>query len=131
MHKIARSLFATALFAMLTACGNHEDPAENTAQASPAAAVVVPASAPTPAPAPTPLPDNVVRLWHWDQVFIVNSDGSVSPRGPIAYHGIQLGGQGVRFGAGVSFGGVDFAALRGHDMNVHFDHGILVIDSFM
>jgi len=130
MHKIVRSMFAAALIAALAGCGHHEDPAENTAQAAPAAAAA-PVVAPAPEPAPAAIPDSVVRVWHWDQVFIVNADGSVSPRGPIAYNGIQLGGQGVRFGSGVSFGGVDFAAMRGHDMNIHFEHGTLVIDSFM
>ncbi|MBS0458259.1 MAG: hypothetical protein JSS44_13150 [Proteobacteria bacterium] len=50
-------------------------------------------------------------------VFRVNRDGSVSPRVPIRFKGISMSGN-QSFTRGVSFNGVDFAAMQGHDISV-------------
>lgn len=50
-------------------------------------------------------------------VFRVNRDGSVSPRVPIRFKGISMSGN-QSFNRGVSFNGVDFAAMQGHDISV-------------
>ncbi len=50
-------------------------------------------------------------------VFTSNRDGSVSIRMPIHYHGTTMSGSNT-FTRGVSFNGVDFAAMQGHDIQI-------------
>lgn len=42
--------------------------------------------------------------------FQRNADGSWSPLHPVTINGVTMGGPGVQFREGVSFGGVDLAA---------------------
>jgi hypothetical protein len=124
--KFSLSIIATALLAACNSGGTQTTVDTQPQTSAPPAQLSSP-----PAETQQELAPNVVRLVHWNQVFIVNEDGSVSPRGPIFYNGISLGGPGIKFGRGVSFAGIDFAALQGHDLNVHFEGQVLVIDNFL
>lgn len=119
MLKIIYSLLYIVATLPLTACGKESTQTTASAQLQP-----------TPT-ATQDLAPNIVRQMHWEQVFVINADGSVSPRGPISYRGVTLGGPGIKFGRGVSFSGVDFASLQGHDLNAHFEGPVLVIDDFL
>jgi hypothetical protein len=129
MSKLIKFSLSIITTALLAACnsGGMQTSVDTQSQTS----APRPQLSASPAETQQELAPNVVRLMHWDQVFTVNDDGSVSPRGPIYYHGISLGGPGIKFGRGVSFGGIDFAALQGHDLNAHFEGQMLVIDNFL
>ena len=61
----------------------------------------------------------------WD-VFKHHADGSIEPIVSVKIAGVQLGPV-VRFGKGVSFGGVDFSMYIGHDLVVKEQEGVTVI----
>ncbi len=63
------------------------------------------------------------------QVFQVNANGSVSPLMPVHVKGVTMS-PGVSFRAGVSFGGLDIAALRGKDLEVEQQGSTVVIKGF-
>lgn len=60
------------------------------------------------------------------QIFRINPDGSVEPIRRIRIGGVQCG-PGVRFGSGVSFGGVDLSQFVGRDLSVEDRDGVLII----
>jgi len=62
----------------------------------------------------------------FDSVFITHPDGSLEPRQPIRVGGVTLG-PGVKFGRGVSFGGIDFSQFAGRDFEVETDNNVLVV----
>jgi len=66
----------------------------------------------------------------YDQIFQVNADGSVSPRMPVSVGGITMGGPGISFNVGVSFGGVDIASLRGKDIEIERQADAVIIKGF-
>lgn len=59
-------------------------------------------------------------------IFKTNTDGSIEPLKVVRIGGVQMG-PGVRFGRGVSFGGVDLALYIGRDFAVEITDGIYVI----
>lgn len=60
------------------------------------------------------------------QIFKVNPDGSIEPIRVVRIGGVQMG-PGVRFGRGVSFGGLDLSQYIGRDFQVEEQSGILII----
>jgi hypothetical protein len=66
--------------------------------------------------APANVQRNAQRV-SYATIFKSNSDGSVSIRMPIHYHGTTMSGSNT-FTRGVSFNGVDFAAMQGHDIQI-------------
>jgi hypothetical protein len=60
------------------------------------------------------------------EIFKINTDGSIEPLRPVRIGGAQLG-PGVRFGAGVSFGGVDLSQYVGRDFSVEEVNGVTII----
>ena len=60
------------------------------------------------------------------QIFKINPDGSIEPLRSIRIGGVQMG-PGVRFGRGVSFGGIDLSNFIGHDFSAREENGILVL----
>jgi len=60
------------------------------------------------------------------QIFRVNADDSIEPLRVIRIGGVQMG-PGVKFGRGVSFGGVDLSQYIGRDFAVDDQSGVLVI----
>ncbi len=60
------------------------------------------------------------------QIFRVSPDGSIEPLRIIRIGGVQMG-PGVRFGRGVSFGGVDFSNYIGRDFSAREENGILIL----
>lgn len=60
------------------------------------------------------------------QIFRVNADGSIEPLRIIRIGGVQMG-PGVKFGKGVSFGGIDLSLFIGRDFSTEDQQGILVI----
>ena len=63
------------------------------------------------------------------QVFQVNADGSVSPLMSVHVNGVTMS-PGVSLGTGVSFGGLDIAAIRGKDPEVEQQGSTVVIKGF-
>lgn len=59
-------------------------------------------------------------------IFRVHSDGSIEPIRPVRIGGVQMG-PGVRFGRGVSFGGIDLFSYIGRDFAVEEQNGIIVL----
>lgn len=58
---------------------------------------------------------------HYTQIFNVYADGTVSPRMPLRMGGVSFDGDvngRVRMSRGVSYNGIDLAAMQGHDINV-------------
>ena len=64
----------------------------------------------------------------YDQVFTRNSDGSYSPIKTVQING-EIMGSDVPFKAGTSFGGVDVAAMAGHDLLIDTVKNIVIIRS--
>ena len=62
-------------------------------------------------------------------VFQVNADGSVSPLMAVHVNGVTMR-PGVSFSTGVSFGGLDIAAIRGKDLKVEQQGNTVVIKGF-
>ena len=60
------------------------------------------------------------------KIFKVNVDGSIEPIKVVKIGGVQMG-QGVRFGKGVSFSGVDLSQYAGRDFLVEEQNGVTVI----
>lgn len=60
------------------------------------------------------------------QIFRVNTDGSIEPLRSVRIGGVQMN-PGVRFGRGVSFGGIDLFAYIGRDFQVEEQGGVLII----
>lgn len=63
---------------------------------------------------------------NFNQIFNTNTDGSIESRQRIRVGGIELG-PGVRFGNGVSFGGIDFSQFIGNDFEVDIDGNLVII----
>lgn len=62
----------------------------------------------------------------FQDIFIINPDGSIEPRILVRIGGVQFG-PGLRFGRGVVFGGIDMYQYIGHDLEVDEENGIAVI----
>ncbi|MDO8637980.1 MAG: hypothetical protein Q7R43_00250 [Candidatus Daviesbacteria bacterium] len=60
------------------------------------------------------------------QIFKINPDGSIEPLRLVRIGGVQMG-PGVRFGKGVSFGGIDLSQFIGRDFEVEDQSGVYVI----
>ena len=60
------------------------------------------------------------------QIFKVNTDGSIEPLRLVRIGGVQMS-PGVRFGGGVSFGGIDLSQHVGKDFLAEEKNGILII----
>jgi len=60
------------------------------------------------------------------QIFKINTDRSIEPIRTVRIGGVQLS-PGVRFGGGVSFGGVDLSQYVGKDFLIEEKDGILII----
>ncbi|CAE6765896.1 hypothetical protein [Paraburkholderia nemoris] len=129
-----------ALLASLTACGDKQDStAQEASAASSAAAASLPdtSSLPTPsqvdaasqqpttlrpAQPPTAPPDGLTRV-HFDQLFVIDSNGMLSPKVPVEINGTTMT-PGVSFGGGVQFGGFALSQAVGHDFGVRrLDNG--------
>jgi len=62
----------------------------------------------------------------FDSIFIRNQDGTLEPRQVVRIGGVTMG-PGVKFGEGVSFGGIDLTKFTGRAFEVQTDSGVLVI----
>ena len=60
------------------------------------------------------------------QIFRMNTDGSIEPLMPVRIGGVQMA-PGVKFGRGVSFGGIDLFSYIGREFQVEHQNGILII----
>ncbi len=60
------------------------------------------------------------------QIFRLNADGGIEPLRPVRIGGVQMA-PGVKFGRGVSFGGIDLFSYIGRDFRVEEQNGILII----
>ncbi|OGT07473.1 MAG: hypothetical protein A2X78_03210 [Gammaproteobacteria bacterium GWE2_37_16] len=60
------------------------------------------------------------------QIFRINADGSIEPLRIVRIGGVQMA-PGVKFGRGVSFGGIDLSQFIGRDFSVEDQQGVLVI----
>jgi hypothetical protein len=113
--------------AALAACGT---PDQTSSMAAPQLPTPLAARQPAPTPAPTITLDTATQtrpaVVPYESVFTVNADGSISPKVPVNAFGVRMG-PGVTFGAGTSFGGVDIAALEGHDLQAYRNGSIVVI----
>lgn len=63
---------------------------------------------------------------NFNQIFNINTDGSIEPRQRIRVGGIEFG-PGVKFGNGVSFGGIDFSQFTLNDFEVDIDGNLVII----
>lgn len=63
---------------------------------------------------------------NFNQIFKVNTDGSIEPIRTVRIGGVQLSPS-VRFGGGVSFGGVNLSQHVGKDLLVEEQSGVIVI----
>ena len=63
----------------------------------------------------------------FDDLFISNPNGSVTPKYRTQVGGVTMGPGGVAFQSGVSMGGLDIAANKGHDMLIDTVKGIVII----
>ena len=66
------------------------------------------------------------RRLNFYQIFKVNTDGSIEPLQLVRIGGVQMG-PGVRFGRGVSFGGINLSQYSGRDFQVEDQSGVLII----
>lgn len=62
----------------------------------------------------------------FSEVFQINPDGSISPRTTVIIGAVTMT-PGVSFGRGVSFAGVELAALIGHDLEIEYEGNTIVI----
>ncbi|WP_081063944.1 hypothetical protein [Burkholderia cepacia] len=123
--------------AIMSGCGDKPDSSEpNSAAGSPAQPSPSQAASETPAAASgsasqaqqasvqqstvpsahTPDAEGLVRV-HFDELFAVDANGSLTPKVPIEVNGTQMT-PGVSFGGGVQFGGFAFGQAVGHDFGV-------------
>lgn len=65
----------------------------------------------------------------FNQVFQTNANGSISPRTTVHVNGVTMT-PGVTFNRGVSFGGLDIAAIQGKDLDIEQQAGTVVIKGF-
>jgi hypothetical protein len=63
----------------------------------------------------------------FEEVFINNGNGSFTPKYRTQIGGVTMGPGGVAFGQGVSFGGVDIASYKGHDLLIDTLKGVVII----
>jgi hypothetical protein len=63
----------------------------------------------------------------YSQVFQINPNGSVSPRGQVQIGGVTMGGPGVSFTVGVTMGGIDIASKAGHDLEIELAGDVTII----
>ena len=59
-------------------------------------------------------------------IFKINDDGSIEPIRIVRIGGVQMS-PGVRFGRGVSFGGINLFDYIGRDFEVEEENGLLII----
>lgn len=62
----------------------------------------------------------------FDSLFLRNSDGSFSPRQIIRVGGVTMS-PAVRFGTGISFGGIDFTQYIGRNFEIQIDNATMVV----
>ena len=60
------------------------------------------------------------------KIFKINPDGSMEPLKTVRIGGVQMS-QGVKFGRGVSFGGVNLFDYVGRDFQIEEENGVLII----
>lgn len=63
---------------------------------------------------------------NFNAIFRLNNDGSIEPLRTVRIGGVQMN-PGVKFGRGVSFGGIDLFTYIGRDFQVEEQNGILII----
>lgn len=63
---------------------------------------------------------------NFNAIFRTHNDGSIEPIHPVRIGGVQMG-PGVRFGRGVSFGGIDLFNFIGRDFAVEEQNGVYVL----
>lgn len=63
---------------------------------------------------------------NFNAIFRVHDDGSIEPLRPVRIGGVQMG-PGVRFGRGVSFGGIELFNFVGRDFSAQEENGVLVL----
>lgn len=135
--KLKETMLVPALIAvaMMSGCGDRQESQEQASAAASAtqsappqqtseapstsgSATQSPATAQQSAPPSpsTPGADGLVRA-HFDELFTVDSNGSLTPKVPIDVNGTQMT-PGVTFGGGVQFGGFAFGQAVGHDFGV-------------
>lgn len=68
----------------------------------------------------------MIQKINFYQIFKINPDGSIEPLRLVRIGGVQMG-PGVRFGKGVSFGGIDLSQFIGRDFAVEDQSGVYVI----
>ncbi|MFA5943748.1 MAG: hypothetical protein WC876_04690 [Candidatus Thermoplasmatota archaeon] len=59
----------------------------------------------------------------FNEVFTVNGDGGISPKGTVVVGGVQLN-PGMDFGRRVRLGTIHFAAVAGRDLEVDYQAGV-------
>lgn len=69
--------------------------------------------------------NNMNRI-NFFQIFRLNTDGSIEPLRLVRIGGVQMS-PGVRFGRGVSFGGIDLFFYIGRDFQTEEQNGVLII----
>lgn len=63
---------------------------------------------------------------NFNAIFRLNNDGGIEPLRSVRIGGVQMN-PGVKFGRGVSFGGIDLFNYIGRDFQVEEQNGILII----
>ena len=63
---------------------------------------------------------------NFHSIFRLHNDGSIEPLRVIRIGGVQIG-PGVRFGRGVSFGGIDIFNFIGRDFQVEEQQGVIIL----
>lgn len=63
---------------------------------------------------------------NFNAIFRLNNDGSIEPLRTVRIGGVQMN-PGVKFGRGVSFGGIDLFTYIGRDFQIEEQNGILII----
>lgn len=63
---------------------------------------------------------------NFNAIFRIHSDGSIEPLRPVRIGGVQMS-PGVRFGRGVSFGGIDLFNFIGRDFSAEEQNGVLIL----
>lgn len=60
------------------------------------------------------------------QIFKINPDGSIEPLRVVRIGGVQIA-PGVRFGRGVSFGGIDLSNYIGRNFSAREENNVLIL----
>jgi hypothetical protein len=68
----------------------------------------------------------MVQRVNFYSIFRLNADGSLEPTRRVRIGGVEMG-PGVRFGQGVSFGGVDLSQYIGRDFAVEIVGDVYII----